>query len=75
MGYGVKSETVSGQSSVVCCSGFEQQDRSVAAAIQFQIGDKCLVPVPGELSRYYNGEVASDIRPNGCHMVSHMTLT
>ena len=54
-------------------AAIEQQDRSVAHAIQFQVGDKCLVPVPGELSCFYNGEVSSPIKPNGCHMVCHMT--
>ncbi|CAI8027436.1 OTU domain-containing protein 4 [Geodia barretti] len=52
----------------------ERQDRDVAAAIQFQIGDKCLVPVPGD-SQLYNGEITSSITPNGCHLVCHMTLT
>ena len=45
----------------------------MAAAIQFQVGDKCLVPVPGEQECYYNGEVSSAIKSNGCHMVCHMT--
>ena len=47
----------------------------MAAAIQFQIGDKCLVQVPGELTQVFSGEITSKITSNGCHSVGHMTLT
>ena len=57
-------------------SGIERQDRDVAASMQFQIGDKCLVSIPGNMSQCYSGEIASPILANGCHMVRcHVNFT
>ena len=56
-------------------AGIEQKDRSVAASIQFQVGDKCLVPVPGQPgAARYKGEIASPLKPNACHMVCCVIL-
>ncbi len=47
--------------------GLERRDRHVAASIQFQVGDRCVVQGPE--GRTYNGEISGLDHAPGCHKV------